>query len=57
MRGLAFAENHSLAADNIFVSSGDDKKVQIWSVNALKAQMNKQRADDSNTALFKNYTP
>jgi WD40 repeat protein len=32
VRGLAFAENHSLAADNIFVSSGDDKKVLIWSV-------------------------
>lgn len=27
VRGVAFAENHSLAADSIFVSSGDDKKV------------------------------
>ena len=37
VRGVAFAENHSLAADTIFVSSGDDKKVQIWSTNGLKA--------------------
>jgi hypothetical protein len=37
VRGVAFAENHSLAADSIFVSSGDDKKVQIWSLNGLKA--------------------
>jgi hypothetical protein len=27
VRGLAFAENHALSADTIFVSSGDDKKV------------------------------
>lgn len=27
VRGLAFAENHQLSADQIFVSSGDDKKV------------------------------
>jgi hypothetical protein len=36
VRGLAFAENHQLAADSIFVSTGDDKKVCIWSVNSLK---------------------
>ena len=57
VRGLAFAENHSLAADTIFVSSGDDKKVQIWSLNGLKAQMQKQRDELSNTLLYKNYNP
>lgn len=36
VRGLAFAENHALAADNIFVSAGEDKKVCIWSVTSLK---------------------
>ena len=36
VRGLAFAENHSLAADTVFVSSGADNKVQIWSLNGLK---------------------
>ena len=36
VRGLAFAENHPLAADSIFVSSGDDKKVCIWSLSSLK---------------------
>ena len=40
VRGIAFAENHPLSADQIFVSSGDDKKVLIWSVNSLKDQYN-----------------
>lgn len=57
VRGLAFAENHTLAADTIFVSSGDDKKVQIWSLNGLKSQQLKQRNELSNTSLFKNYLP
>jgi WD repeat and SOF domain-containing protein 1 len=57
VRGVAFAENHSLAADSIFVSSGDDKKVQIWSLNGLKAQLSKQRNENGNTQLFKNYLP
>jgi len=32
VRGLSFANNRPLSADTIFVSSGDDKKVQIWSL-------------------------
>jgi len=35
-RGLAFAGNHTLSADTIFVSTGDDNKVCIWSLNAIK---------------------
>jgi WD repeat and SOF domain-containing protein 1 len=57
VRGLAFAENRALAADSIFVSSGDDKKVQIWSLNGIKAQLSKQRTEKANTTLFKNYLP
>ena len=36
VRGVCFAGNHTLAADTIFVSTGDDMKVNIWSVNGLK---------------------
>lgn len=36
VRGLSFANNRALSADTIFVSSGDDKKVQIWSLNSIK---------------------
>ena len=39
VRGLTFANNKQLSADTIFVSSGDDKKVNIWSLNALKKQL------------------
>lgn len=57
MRGLAFAENHSLAADKIFVSSGGDKKLQIWSTNGLKAQLARHREENNTISLYKNYTP
>lgn len=36
VRGLAFANNNPLAADTIFVSAGDDKKLHLWSTNKLK---------------------
>ncbi len=36
VRGLCFANNRQLSADTIFVSTGDDKKVNIWSVQGLK---------------------
>ena len=38
IRGLAFANNKQLSADTVFVSTGDDKKVNIWSVSSLKKQ-------------------
>ena len=38
VRGVSFAGNHTLAADTFFVSTGDDKKVCIWSINGLKKQ-------------------
>lgn len=38
VRGLAFANNNPLAADTIFVSAGDDKKLHLWSTNKLKEQ-------------------
>ena len=57
VRGLAFAENHSLAADTIFVSTGEDKKVCIWSLNGLKAQYEKERPNIVAGAIFKNYIP
>lgn len=36
VRGLSFANNNALAADTIFVSAGDDKKIHLWSTNKLK---------------------
>lgn len=48
VRGLAFAENHPLSADTIFVSSGDDSKVCIWSLNSLKDQFNKKQLAHEN---------
>jgi WD repeat and SOF domain-containing protein 1 len=38
VRGLTFANNSAISADTIFVSSGDDRKVQLWSLNKLKSQ-------------------
>jgi len=38
VRGLTFANNSPIAADTIFASTGDDKKVHLWSVNKLKRQ-------------------
>lgn len=37
VRGLSFANNKTLSADTVFVSSGDDKKINIWSLNSVKA--------------------
>ena len=39
VRGTCFARNHALSADTIFVSAGDDSKVCIWSLSALKRQL------------------
>ena len=36
VRGLTFANNSAISADTIFVSTGDDKKIHLWSVNKLK---------------------
>ena len=33
LRGLTFSNNHELEEDTIFLSSGDDKKVCLWSLN------------------------
>ena len=48
MRGLAFANNRQLSADTIFVTTGDDKKVNIWSLAALKKQF--EKAQESGNA-------
>ncbi len=53
VRGLSFANNRSLSADTIFVSSGDDKKINIWSLNSIKQQFEK----NGGTKSFKNYLP
>ena len=37
VRGLGFANNSAISADTIFSSTGDDRKVNLWSVNKLKA--------------------
>lgn len=37
VRGLTFANNNAISADSIFLSTGDDKKINLWSVNKLKA--------------------
>ena len=38
VRGVSFSNNHALSADTIFVSAGDDKKINLWSLNKLKQQ-------------------
>lgn len=38
VRGISFANNSAISADTIFASTGDDKKVQLWSLNKLKSQ-------------------
>lgn len=53
VRGLSFANNKSLSADSIFVSSGDDKKVQIWSLNGIKQQYEALQGLKG----YKNFTP
>ena len=60
VRGVTFAGNHALAADNIFVSTGDDAKVCIWSLSGLKSQFQEninEGEDDAFVQTFKNYTP
>ncbi len=62
VRGLAFANNRLLSADTIFVSSGDDKKVNIWSLAKIKKQYEEALEESQaaaevgrGKALFKNY--
>jgi WD repeat and SOF domain-containing protein 1 len=62
VRGIAFANNRILSADTIFVSTGDDKKVNIWSLAKIKEQYEEvlaksQVASDigKGKALFKNF--
>ena len=57
VRGVSFAGNHTLAADTVFVSTGDDQKVNIWSVNGLKKQLQEHLAENPHITTFKNYTP
>ena len=57
MRGLTFAGNHTLAADTIFVSTGDDKKVCIWSLGGLKKQLKEHLNEHGNATILKNYVP
>ena len=40
VRGITFANSKQLSADTVFVSTGDDKKVHIWSLAAIKRQHN-----------------
>lgn len=57
VRGLCFGQNHPLSADTIFVSTGDDKKVCIWSVNSIKKQLADHREQDHPDTMFRNYKP
>lgn len=41
VRGITFANNRMLSADTVFVSTGDDKKVNIWSLAGIKKQFEK----------------
>ena len=36
VRGVTFSNNKALSADTVFVSCGDDKKINIWSLNYIK---------------------
>ena len=38
VRGIAFANNRMLSADTVFITTGDDKKVNIWSLAGIKKQ-------------------
>lgn len=66
VRGLSFANNNPLAADSIFVSAGDDKKIHLWSTNKLKEQFktfqeetqeHQQMVVNSHSNATKNYNP
>ena len=56
VRGLAFANNRQLSADTIFVSTGDDKKVNIWSLQGMKKQYEAELEAEAKT-IYKNFTP
>lgn len=51
VRGLSYANNKLLSADTFFISTGDDNKVNIWSLNYLKEQY----ATNNSINNFKNY--
>jgi DDB1- and CUL4-associated factor 13 len=36
VRGLTFANNSPISPDTIFVSTGADSKINLWSTNKLK---------------------
>jgi len=57
VRGLSFANNKILSSDSIFVSSGDDKKVNIWSMQSLKKQIeeNKELLETKNLVARATY--
>jgi WD40 repeat protein len=63
VRGLTFANNRILAADTVFVSTGDDKKVHIWSLAGIKKEYEKVMEEFNAEAvvpgqaksIFKNY--
>lgn len=59
VRGVTFAGNHTLSADTIFVSTGDDQKVCIWSLNGLKKQFREKQEElgITQTSAFNNYLP
>jgi DDB1- and CUL4-associated factor 13 len=63
VRGIAFANNRVLSADTIFVSTGDDKKVNIWSLAQIKKQYEKAQenlggdvSQQGVVKVFKNYS-
>ena len=59
VRGTSFAGNHALSADTVFLSTGDDSKVCIWSLNSLKHQYQEvlEKKQENSGPIFKNYTP
>jgi WD repeat and SOF domain-containing protein 1 len=60
VRGVTFSSNHSLAADTHFVSTGQDNKVCIWSLNGIKDEFKKGREEfkeKNDLTAFKNYQP
>ena len=55
VRGVTFANNRILSADTVFVTTGDDKKVNIWSLAHVKKQYEDSMAHMESKALVKNY--
>lgn len=64
MRGLTFANNSPISPDTIFVSTGADNKINLWSTNKLKKQYEEFGptsetlvGNERSLATAKNYAP